>query len=874
MEKRKLLTIAATFALVLTTGGVLLLGLLPETAKDASRIIEARPISAHDPRLAVHEGREMPSPTEIAKWKADRKERRLDREAWYESLHWAAPGTDWRAIEAANRRALSLERFANIERGERTDQWDELGSVNLAGRTHAAHPSGDGQSLYIGSNLGGVWHGTIDGENWTAIGDGLGTGSNQLLVVPAGGGPGEPEVVISLTSGGPGAGGSVTMVATTDNGATWFVPEGLPQTVWGYIRVVRDAADPRTVLLLTRGRYETGDSRDYTGYLISRSTDGGITFEFRSVQPTSAPTDMWIDRVSGGPLYVMSGNTMRVSYDQGLTFTDVGTAAANPSGVILVGSEAGAPTFYAALSDGGWKLYRSTDGGANWEYRYAINDFWNTVAASITDPDLVFFAGVECYRSTNGGASFSKINNWYDYYGNPEFRLHADLPGMDVHWVNGQEAIYFNTDGGTFVSYDGGATVQNISLWGLAVSQYYGIFTSQTDPYLIAAGSQDQGFQVATLDARNGYLPFEQTISGDYGHLTSTVRDHNALYSVYPGFVLVQVLEDNPSFLLQLDFPAGSSHSWMPFILADPLDADIFYLCADHLWRYERISGSYFEMTELPQDFAPTGGYLTGLAISPVDYNYWYAVNSSGLLWYSRDAGATWTQSGEGPAAHYFYGTAIVASPNDRNLAFVGGSGYSDPPVWRTTDGGILWEPMSDGLPGTLVLGLTLGGTTGDDLYAACETGPYGYNAWLGEWESISGTEAPLTTYWCIEWVPEIGVVRYGTYGRGIWDYTPRDPADVVAEDNRPATRLSLAVAPNPAREQVTLRFRQQTAGHVNVALFDVTGRQVAVVANRAFSAGDHAVRADLGAARITPGIYLARLSGPDGVVVRKLQVQ
>jgi hypothetical protein len=845
-----------------------------EPSGDAGQIVVGRPAELSDPRLAAARGETPPAPTEIAQWKAARKDHRRERQAWYESLHWAEPGVDWQAIEAANREALALERYARIDRGERTEYWDELGSVDLAGRTHAAYPSSDGTQLYVGSDLGGVWRGTLDGQNWTALSDGLGRGSHQLLVVPPGAGPGASEIVFTLTG--------TTVHATADGGQTWFVPAGLPEQMWTVKRIVHDAAQPRTVYLLVNGRKYVGGSYQ-TGYLVMRSTNGGLDFEYRGNLGGSPPCDLWIDRVAGGALYAMDGNTLCVSHDGGLSFQALGSAPSGASlaGVLLTGSEAGAPTFYAALEEGStWKLYRSGDGGVQWTWCYDIPDFWETLVASISDPDLVFFAGVECFRSNDGGLSFTKLNEWWEYYDDPVNKLHADLPGMDIHWVNGQEVIYFNTDGGTYVSHDGGQTVQNLSLWGLAISQYYSTFTSATDPYLIAAGSQDQGYQQSRPGSRQPYLPFEQLISGDYGHLTSATRNHNWLYSVYPGFVLLQKNENSPYTLMQLDFP-DCQHSWMPAITADPRDTDVFYFCGDHLWKYERLgAGYYYVKTELPQDFGATGGYLTGLAISPADYNYWYAATNQGNLWFSHDAGAHWTQTTHGPGAHYFYGTAVVASPTTRDVAYAGGSGYNGHAVWRTEDGGVHWGGIGTGLPQTLVLGLTLGGLTGETPYAACEAGPYGYDETQGEWVNLLGTEAPLTTYWCVEWVPEIGAVRFGTYGRGIWDYIPIDPADVTNNEagqgrRAPsgANRLQLAVGPNPASDRLDVGFRLSTGGQVRAELFDVSGRRVAVLADGEFAVGDHHLRADLAPEKPEAGLYLVRVSAPEGVAVRKVQV-
>ena len=81
-------------------------------------------------------------------------------------------------------------------------------------------------------------------------------------------------------------------------------------------------------------------------------------------------------------------------------------------------------------------------------------------------------------------------------------------------------------------------TVQNISLSGLGVSQYYSTYTTRFPPYHVFAGSQDQGFQRHLSEGSyDGVLDFEQTISGDYGHIVSG-DGGISLWTDYPGFVM------------------------------------------------------------------------------------------------------------------------------------------------------------------------------------------------------------------------------------------------------------------------------------------------------------------------------------------------
>ncbi len=838
----------------------------PEPDPNHIGVVEAVPMVEPNVKVRAAMAGTLPSPTELALHQDERREQKQARAEWIESMH-KAPGVDWRAIDRGHRTALALERYTQMERGATTNSWTEVGSANQAGHSRTACPTADGSTLYVGSANGGVWRSPIDGSDWAPISDALGYESNQVLVVPAGNG--HPETVHTLAS----EGGFAQLHTTTNGGDSWFVPSGLAEDFYEAIRMVRDVSDPRRVYMMTRARdiWDGGGGFDY-GFLLYRSQDGGFSWELRHVFPGNPRSDIWIDRQTGGDLYVLSGNTLQVSTDQGLNFSNVGTlpTTGNVSGVILAGSEAGGPSFFAMVQEAGtWKLYQSGAGGTTWSYRHTPGDFWTEMTCSISDPDVVFYGGVECWRSTNGGLNFSVINTWGAYYGDPANQLHADIRGLDSKMVGSNDAIFFNTDGGTYVSYDNGATVQNLCLYGIGISQYYDTYTSGSDPYLVAGGSQDQGYQQSLPGSGTPYLAFDQLISGDYAHMVSTNRDHNLLFSVYPGFILLQKFEDAPQGLANIgDFPT-SQHLWLPPLCADPDDEGTFYFLGEAIYKYDKIGTSYhFDITMLPQNFG--GATLSGLSISLADTDYWYAVQDDGQIWYSHDHGVTFTNPTRGPNGHWFHGTTVEPSPNDRDLCYIGGSGYLGHPVWKTTDGGATWEGIGDGLPNTLVYELVLGGQNNDQLFAATEVGAYRYDESAGEWESIMGTEAPLTTYWSVEWVPEINSVRFGTFGRGMWDYSLLDPADVVGEGSA-QDALAFRIAPNPVRDHFAMQFELAEAGPVKAEVFDIHGRRLDVLADGTFSAGAHDLTVDWN--RDLPvGMYLVRVTTESGVAVRKIQ--
>lgn len=684
------------------------------------------------------------------------------RKRWVDAMHRRAPDVDYKAIEREN----GVERIAR--RGalraapppggapDDGDRWTERGSENQAGRTHVARESADGTTLYVGAAAGGLWRRVGEG-GWTPLGDGLFGGVHWLEVLPNP--DGGPDVLLTGTDGG-------YFYRSVDDGATWQEGNGL-SSAWSQRRLTV-STDGANSLYAVR--------RDRTGYGAWRSDDLGVNWE-QIADLGRTGGDLWVPRNGGSGVWLATADTLLQSTDRGETWTALGGWPAADN-VDLAASEAwtgaeGRPRFYVVSNSR--TLLRSDDGGASFVEVGNVSDYWGSLTASIVDPGLVLYGGVEAHKSADGGANFTIQNSWADYYDNPEGRLHADIMGLDVRpRGDGTERWYFNTDGGTYASDDGLATVQNLSMRGLRVSQYYGTLTSTVDPAHVAAGAQDQGYQVSTGQPTTGHLyDFDQLLSGDYAHLTSGSGTHDLVYSVYPGFMLIQVGEDEPE-LTYADFPGDArAYAWLPVLLADPQDPESVWFGGDRLWRYTRTGRWRWEAALASETVfgAADGEYISALTSSPIDPARMYAITSAGRFFRSNDAGTTWTTGADGlPAGQYFYGNALVASATDLDTVYVGGSGYSNDPLWVSHDGGASFSSMSEGLPSTLVYALVEEPESGT-LFAGTETSAWRRLPGSAAWEDITGIEAPLVVYWSAELVPAAGLVRFGTYGRGVWDY-------------------------------------------------------------------------------------------------------
>jgi hypothetical protein len=784
---------------------------------------------------------EIPQPSD-RKSIEEKNQFRQERAKWMEDMHRAGPGVDWRKIEEQNKRKkkdqILIERISRKQKGTLNNPvepiipgilegvWKEIGSNNQAGRILTIDVDYPNELIYAASEGGNIWRGNLDGSNWESLNDYFQIEHIGLLKrIPHG----VDTRMIAVDK-------KPFVYYTDDEALTWNSASGLegPQS-WGSIRksvMVNDAA--KSIYLVT-------SEWDFTNWnsitSIYYSVDHAESFIQLSTTflASSSKFDLWTSKTHHSPVVMANSDSIYFIYpNDSIEFR----SSMNPilpgnlEKVFLGGyTSANSLIVYAGFySAGDTYFYQSTDSCLTWSYQGSVSTggfSQNSFHVSLLDSSHIFFGGVNAYTSYNSGSSWDLVNEWWEYYPDPANLLHADIPEIESFLDgNGNEKFFISTDGGLYQSDNHLQTVSNISLEGLRVSQYYSVYSNKNDPDYVYAGSQDQGFQVCNT-GNTSLSDFEQTISGDYGHIVSG-NSGFSVWSVYPTFAMY-----NPTITLNseahlYDFN-GSNYLWMPPLHEDPVDPEIVWLGGGgmnggaHLIRVSFFANTFTEF-EYPYDFGSvTNEKISAIEFSPLDIQTMYVATSEGYFHYSYDHGASWdtTQNFTVPGNHYFYGNAIKCSPVDSNVVFVGGSGYSNPAVFKSTDKGQSFTPLDINLPPTLVYELDINGN-GTLLFAATESGPYVYVDSLNSWYSLSGITAPEQIYWSVEYVPLNNSVRFGTYGRGIWEFT----LDELANQVDLPQESTITVYPNPFIHQLNFRLDNSNLETI-IEVYNKTGSLV-----------------------------------------------
>ena len=720
---------------------------------------------------------QLPSPYETQIVEGEDEDNYIKKQEWIEMLHKANPEDNWRQMDQMYR----LENHSSkkgITELPIYGSWRELGSNNQSGRTVFSYYDEPNLGVYTAADGGQIWKGDIGADNWQSINDHFKIPAIRFMTKFY-----QPEFTRLLVHSSQYY--VVGMMYSDDDGQNWALSTGLETIAsTGYIkRTVVQKDESNSIYCLCK---KSGNSRIY------KSTDYGTSFQLvHTFYHNVDYVDIWTSQENESAVFVMSKDEFYYidESDDLISIADVPNSQNGKT--LLAGFDTGNGLFFYSMIryNNTSYFYASGVDGEDWIQTGSNNQgpfMVNSFAASTNQKDVLYFGGMEAFTSYDAGQSWDLVNSWGQYYSSPEDKLHADIPSFNSFQVEpGLELLLINTDGGTYVSYDQMINVENISLNNLNISQYYSSYTCRFDPSYTHAGAQDQGYQRSNEGLNDGAINYDQVISGDYGNMVSG-DDGASIWMVYPGFVMYGPNINNSNYLILENF-VGSNYQWLPKLMDDPTDPEKAFLAGGHITsgahiiHLERVGGD-INYTELPFNFSyGYGTNITAMAYSKIDNNYRFVLTSGRDFFYSTDAGNNWTQTAgfNAPGSHYFYGASIAPANETLGVVYIGGSGYSNPGVYRSLDNGETFTAFADGLPNTLVFQIVLN-QNDSLLFAATEVGAFVCKTWEGQWYSLSDEVIPDQAFWAVDFVEPLNLARFSTYGRGIWDFE-LDP-DVAAD--------------------------------------------------------------------------------------------
>lgn len=661
------------------------------------------------------------------------------------------------------------------------------------------HPT-NSSYLLAGAASGGIWVSTDAGASWKTYTDDLATlGISSIDFSNS-----NPTIAYAATGDKNGTDTySIGVVKSTDGGKHW-VPTNLAWTVTQKrlaSKVLVHPTDPNTVYAST-------------SYGIYKTTDGGTTWtrkrpgsfrdmEFKPGDPNTlyVATKTSIMRTTDGG---NSFSTLSISFSTTVNRVEMAVTPANPNYLYVVAgqeSDNGFGGLYRSTNSGnsfttmsttpnilGWQSNGWDSGGQAW---YDLS-----IAASPSNANMIFVGGVNIWKSTNGGGTWS-INAHWQGSGAPY--VHADVHNLKFSPHN-SNTIWASSDGGAYQSTNNGTawTGKNNTL---AIGQMYRMGASKTTANKIMTGWQDNGSSKYTGT-------WTKVLGGDGMECIVDYSNNNILYgSLYYGSIHRSA--NSGTSWTEITKNITETGAWVTPYVIHPTASNILYAGYHNIYKTVNRGDSWVKLTSF------VGSDLVqALAISPSSPSTMYMSTYNDVM-KSVNSGITWTSIKSGITSGSV--TYFAIHPTDPNKVWVSISGYySGIKVLKTTNGGQSWQNISGTLPNLPANCIVYETNTADGIYVGMDVGVYYHDNNLNAWVPFM-KNLPNVIVNELEIYYPGNKIRAATYGRSMWESDVYALANDIQGSDKSKNQLRIYPNPTSSDIHIDLNDINYRNGHIRI---------------------------------------------------------
>jgi hypothetical protein len=448
-----------------------------------------------------------------------------------------------------------------------------------------------------------------------------------------------------------------------------------------------------------------------------------------------------------------------------------------------------------------------------------------------TNDNILYVGGIDLFKSTNGGTSWSQISHWYGGWGYQE--VHADQHGLAF---SSSSKMLFSNDGGVYLSTNAGNNIFPRKK-GYNTLQFYTVGVAPTTAFsgneYFLAGAQDNG-TLMIENASDGVNSFYERQGGDgaYSFFDQDGTDQYCIANyVYNGNI--KLYDFSNGNVRTINNESGSNGD---FINQEALDSnlDILYSnyssSSDFIVRmYRNIKSGTVTKTNIADasimDSEPSA--LTVSHYTTNQSNLFIGLKNGKLI---KIAGTTNTFPNN-PIWTDITGTDFVGSISDielgtnENEIFVTMHNYGVQNIWYTADGGTTWVGKEGNLPDIPVKAILQNPLLLEEVIIGTE---------LGVWRTSNFSDASPTWTQSYNGMSNVKVtdldmrddnmVFAATYGRGIFSGQFTDA--VASVDDVLTDKKAFTVYPTISDGDFTLMAKNDL-GETTCRIFDMAGRQV-----------------------------------------------
>lgn len=639
-----------------------------------------------------------------------------------------------------------------------------LGGYSGIGRINriAVHPS-NANIMYVTSAGGGLW-GTKDrGASWAPLTDKLPMIHTTGIIIDRD----NPNTLFLST--GDLYMRSLGIYTSTDAGLTWS-PGGLNSIANLNIRNLRQHPTNSSLLYAVSnlGLYRSSDkgvtwSKMNTGYTNDlydlEFSPSNPNTQYLSKQSYNFDTSKWETQIMQSLDSGSSWATRLIVSDGRRAEIAVSAQDANYVYVVMANAN-------GALMG----IYRSTDGGNSFELATNTPNMlagssdgtgttgqgWYdlTILVSPTNKNEVIVGGINLWKSTDAGSTWSLTSFWHNGAPPGVPVVHADQHELIIA---GPSTYVLANDGGIYISQNSGRSWTDISN-GLVISQAYRVGVSQLDSKIIM-GLQDNGTKILGTDGN-----WIDRIGGDGMDCEIDPWNPNLMYGTWQNGNLQR--STNGGLTFQTITPVGASRgNWVSPIELSPMVPNKLYFGTDEVYMSTNSGTTWTSLTSQLENTK-----INHIVASPTLDGSLY-VNWGNKLFHTNNDGVQWIELNL-PVTNKNV-TYLTVDPNNTNTLYItlGGYGHKEQVFRGVFNGvsGIVWKNISYNLPSINTNTIEVDYAPGNfRIFVGMDAGIYLLDEVSETWFPYD-FNLPNVEVRDLEIRASDRMLVAGTYGRGLW---------------------------------------------------------------------------------------------------------
>jgi hypothetical protein len=746
------------------------------------------------------------------------------------------PATDFSAnaykdvlLEEVNKAKVTSSTAKSLSSGT----WQVEGPHNIGGRIMAVAVNKLNQNtMLIGAAAGGIFKTKDGGINWYAVFDNA------------------PYLSISDITYDP-TDTNVVYVATGDKSTSFYsyLGDGIYKSVdggetWGYLGlnqvsiVSKILVNPNNSSILyasAQGNYWTKDLNRG----LYKSIDGGLNWnKILATDSTTGICDIEMDALNPNTIYAVSFTRYRTPFvtqlggpackvykstnggaNWSIIFDEVSQGLSNIGKMGLALSEQNSNKLFLSVTIGGGvseQLYSSTNGGTTWNTLPAtgigqafggFSWYFDQIYVNPFNDNNIILTGVNLYESTDGGNTFTVGGSPWFFYD-----FHADK--HDLKFINATQYIA-TTDGGTYKLTLGDSIVQRLDY--IPITQLYRVTSDPYQPNFYFGGAQDNGGMGGNASNINNW----PRLAGGDG-FTMQFPQFDSTYFYYTSqngnMIHIDKITFNTTSILN-GINQSERKNWdFPYMISKYNDA-LMYCGTDKIYEGDATIPDQVQWTAISPNITKNTN-SNASTIRSIDEGLFQGRlvtgTGDGNVYFRSNTFSAWQNITSTLPNRTV--TCVKFSPNVNSNIYVSQSGYKYneyiPHLHRSTDNGVTWQDMSSNLPNVGINDIYVWDGNENIIFIANDLGVYFTTNAGASWQRL-GSNMPLIPVYDIDFNNNTNRLFAGTFARSIQSI---DVSSIISSTSEIKDNgISIRFYPNPTKSILNIDTKKWRLDKVEI---------------------------------------------------------